>query len=101
MGEKQENLYEITGNERFWVGPLDPDSHLVYKMQSRSTEKEWLQTVDNTVLDKDYSEFSVRIYDPQARSLSFINRTMAILPKSRLRSIHALIGAYLDAIDSV
>jgi hypothetical protein len=91
--------YTIDAAERFWVGPFDPEQHLCHHMQSPSTEQEWFACPDGTEFDPDYSEFSVRIFDPRARSLSFINRTIAILPKSRLRSIYNLIGGYLEKID--
>jgi hypothetical protein len=90
----------MEGNEKFWIGPNNPELHLVYRMSSPTTEKKWFATLDGTELDPDYSEFSVRLHDPHICSLSFINQTMAILPKSRLRSIHKLIGEYLDEIDS-
>jgi len=85
--------------ERFWLGPNDRTKHTVYKMQWTSTEHKWLAAQDGTVLDPNYSEFSVRIHDPKARSLSFIYRTIAIIPKSRLRTIYNLIGEYLNEFD--
>jgi hypothetical protein len=87
------------GNEHDWLGPKDETKHLVYHGQSSTTEKRWLFTSDLLTLDPDYSEFSVRIYDPRCRSLSFIYRTLAILPKSKLRSIYNLIGDYLERKD--
>jgi hypothetical protein len=86
--------------ERFWLGPNDPTKHTVYKNQFDGTQSKWLNTPDGTILECDYSEFSVRIHDPKARSLSFVNRTIAILPKSRLRIIYKLIGEYLNEHDS-
>lgn len=86
-------------SERFWIGPENPEQHTVYHAQSESTEVKWLEASDATQLDPDYSEYSVRVHDPQARSLSFINRTIAILPKSRLRTIYNLIGLYLKTFD--
>ena len=91
--------YEMDAAERFWVGPKVPQKHLVYRMQSSDLQSEWLTVSDGTRLDPHYSEFSVRIHDPKAKSLSFINRTIAIIPKSRLRAIYNLIGEYLDAYD--
>jgi hypothetical protein len=85
--------------ERFWLGPRDPKKYVVHHMQRPATEQEWYATPDGTTLDPNYSEFSVRIHDPKARSLSFIYRTISILPKSRLRIIHKLIGAYLNDHD--
>lgn len=87
---------EIDGVERDWLGPKDETKHLVYHMQSETTEKRWLMSSDLIELDPDYSEFSVRVHDPRCRSLSFINKTIAILPKSKLRVIYNLIGRYLD-----
>lgn len=86
--------------ERFWLGPVNPEQHMVYKNQASSVQQAWYTCPDGTILEPGYSEFSVRICDPNARSLSFVNRTMAILPKSRLRSIHRLIGEYLNEIDN-
>jgi hypothetical protein len=85
--------------ERFWLGPAKPKDSLIYKQQLSETESKWTAAKDGTTLDSSYSEFSVRIHDPHARSLSFINRTIAIIPKSRLRTIYALIGEYLNAVD--
>ncbi len=92
--------YEITGAERDWLGPKDEEKHLIYHGQSKTTEEEWFYSSDLIALDPHYSEFSVSIEDPRCRSLSFINRTIAILPKSKLRIIYNLIGAYLDKVDS-
>jgi len=89
----------LDAQERFWIGPRNPEKHVVYHMQRDSTQQEWLATPDGTVLDPNYSEFSVRIHDPKARSLSFIYRTICILPKSRLRIIYALIREYLNEMD--
>lgn len=86
--------------ERFWIGPKDRTKHTIYKMQWSSTERAWLEAADGTQLDPNYSDFSVRIHDPKARSLSFIYRTICIIPKSRLRTIYNLIGEYLNEIDS-
>jgi hypothetical protein len=86
--------------ERFWIGPRNPKAHVVYHGQRDSTQQKWIDCEDGTVLDCNYSEFSVRLHDPKARSLSFIYRTIAIIPKSRLRSVHRLIGRYLDAHDA-
>ena len=86
---------EITGVERDWLGPEDETKHLVYKGQSTCNEQQWFFTSDWLTLEE-YSEFSVRLFDPKARSLSWISKTLAILPKSKLRAIYNLIGAYLD-----
>jgi hypothetical protein len=91
---------DLDAQERFWLGPFDPAKHVVFHAQRTATEQKWFTTPDGTILDTNYSEFSVRIHDPSARSLSFIYRTICILPKSRLRKIYALIGAYLNAHDS-
>jgi len=91
--------YEISGAERFWIGPHDEDKHLVYQMSSKTTEKEWFEVADGTQLDPNYSEFSVRIHNPNTKTLSAINNTMAVLPKSQLRTIRALIDAYLKEAD--
>lgn len=87
---------KITGQEYFWLGPINEKKYLVYKMQT--DRGRYYTTGDYIKLDPDYSEWSVRIFDPRCRSLSFINRTLAILPKSKLRAVHKLIGAYLDDI---
>jgi len=84
----------------FWVGPNDEKRQLIYHAQRRSTEQYWFLNEELIELDPDYSEFSVRIHDPRCRSLSFIYRTIAILPKSKLRVIYNLIGAYLEKIDN-
>jgi hypothetical protein len=96
--KKEEEKFDAA--ERFWLGPKHPEKHTIFHMQTVDTEQKWIDTEDGTVLDSDYSEFSVRLHDPKARSLSFIYRTIAILPKSRLRSIYRLIGRYLDEVDS-
>jgi hypothetical protein len=88
------------GNEHDWIGPKDETRHLTYHAQSETTQRRWFFSQDLIELDPDYSEFSVRIHDPRCRSLSFIERTLAILPKSQLRTIHNLIGDYLDDQDS-
>lgn len=90
---------KITGEEYDWLGPIDEEKHIVFKMQSSSCEKWWLMSADGLTLD-DHSEFSVRIHDPKLRSLSLILRTIAIIPKSKLRSIYNLIGRYLDDHDN-
>jgi hypothetical protein len=89
----------IEDTEKFWVGEMDEEKYTIYRMQSWTTETEWLHAKDGTELDPNFSEFSVRIHDPKIRSLSLINKTIAILPKSRLRSIYNLIGEYLNEID--
>lgn len=96
---KQYDPEEFDAAERFWIGPKDPKKHTIYHMQTDTTQQEWLAAKDGTELDPNYSEFSVRIHDPKARSLSFIYRTIAILPKSRLRAIYNLIGEYLNDVD--
>ena len=96
----EDSTFEIPGQEQDWVGPKDDSKHLTYQAQSETTEKRWFFSKDLIELDPDYSEFSVRIHDPRCRSLSFVYRTLAILPKSQLRTIHSLIGAYLEKIDS-
>jgi hypothetical protein len=96
----REEMADFDAAERFWLGPKDPAKHMVYKMQWTSTEQRWLATPDGTRLDPNYSEFSIRIHDPKARSLSFIYRTICILPKSRLRTIYNLIGEYLNEFDT-
>ena len=88
--------FQDYGNELDWLGPKDDKKHLVYHAQSPTTEQHWYISSDLIELDPDYSEFSVRIHDPRSRSLSFIYRTIAILPKSKLRVIYNLIGRYLD-----
>jgi len=82
------------GQQDDWLGPRDSDYHTVYRMQASSVEKAWYYTKDGTELEE-YSEFSVRLHDRNFRSLSFIYKTIAILPKSRLISIYNLIGDYL------
>jgi hypothetical protein len=93
-------MYEPKGNEQDWLGPKDQEKHVVYEAQSAKTERRWFFSKDLIELDPDYSEFSVRIHDPRCRSLSFVYRTMAILPKSQLRTIYNLIGAYLERMDT-
>ena len=90
---------DMPGQEQDWLGPRDESKHLVYHGQRTCNQERWFFTSDLITLDPDYSELSVRLHDPRARSLSWINKTLAILPKSKLRSIHNLIGAYLDTHD--
>ena len=90
----------MVASERYWIGPENPEAHVVYHAQSETTEKRWLLTGTGVELDPDYSEFSVRIHDPHTMSLSFIHRTIAILPKSKLRGIYNLIGGYLEKFDN-
>ena len=85
------------GNEADWAGwHADESKHITYTGQSDRQQKRWHFSQDLLELDPSYSEFSVRIHDPMCRSLSFIDRTLAILPKSRLRTIANLIERYLD-----
>ena len=95
-----DSTFEETGQERDWLGPKDESKHITFTGQSKSTEKRWYFSGDLIELDPDYSEFSIRIHDPRCKSLSFVNRTLAILPKSQLRTIHNLIGDYIDDQDS-
>lgn len=95
--DKNEDTLDET--ERFWLGPRNPERYVVYHMQRQYTQEMWTATPDGTEFDPNYSTFSIRIHDPKALSLSFINRTIAIIPKSRLRSIHNLIGEYLKEHD--
>jgi hypothetical protein len=97
---KQYTEDKFDAQERFWLGPRDPKRHVVYHMERDDTQQKWLATPDGTVvLDPNYSDYSIRIHDPKARSLSFIYRTICILPKSKLRAIYALIGEYINAVD--
>jgi hypothetical protein len=96
--KKEEDQFDAS--ERFWLGPKNPKRHAVYWMQTGPVERQWIDAEDGTMLDGNYSEYSVRLHDPKARSLSFIYRTIAILPKSRLRSIYNLIGRYLEVHDA-
>jgi hypothetical protein len=91
---------EFDASERFWLGPKNPKKHLVYHMQSNSTQQKWLAVSNGVELDPNYSEFSIRIHNPKARSLSFIYRTIAILPKQYVRDIYNLIGEYLNDHDN-
>lgn len=91
---------KLDAQERFWLGPRNPMLYIVYHMQRNYPQEAWTVTPDGTELDPNYSEFSIRIHDPKARSMSFINRTIAILPKSRLRSIYNLIGEYINEHDN-
>ena len=91
--------FVIPGQEHDWIGPKDETKHVVFQGQSVTTERRWFFSRDLIELDPDYSEFSVRLHDPRCRSLSFVYRTLAILPKSHLRTIYNLIGAYLYAHD--
>jgi hypothetical protein len=92
---------EFDAAESFWLGPKIPKKHLIYQMQHDSTQYKWLAVPDDDVyLDPNYSEFSIRLHSPKARSLSFIYRTICILPKSKLRAIYALIGEYLNEHDN-
>ena len=95
-----ENKYEMDAAERFWLGPVDKTKHLVYRAQSDSTQQKWFATKDGIHLDPNYSEWSVRIHVPSSRSLSFVYKTLAILPKSKLRAIYNLIGEYLNEKDN-
>jgi len=90
---------QFDARERFWLGPVNPEKCLNYHTQLSKTEQAWVAAEDGTVLDTTYSEFSVRVYNPKARTLSFINQTIAILPKSKLRIIYNLIGDYLNEHD--
>jgi len=84
------------GNESDWAGyHRDESKHLTYSGQSDREQRRWYFSQDLLELDPSYSEFSVRIHDPRCRSLSFIDRTLAILPKSQLRTIVNLIEHYL------
>ena len=88
------------GNENDWAGQhATVELHLTYHGQSDNAQKRWYFTGDLLELDPDYSEWSVRIHDPRCRSLSFVDRTLAILPKSRLRHIRSLISTYLGDTD--
>jgi hypothetical protein len=91
---------KFDATERFWLGPKSPTDTVIYKNQFDGTQSKWLSTEDGTALECDYSQFSVRVHDPKARSLSFVNRTIAILPKSRIRKIVALLTEYLEEIDN-
>ena len=93
------NKFEPEGSEKDWLGPQNSaePNYVIFRGQSKSSERHWFFSRDLITLDPDYSEFSVRLYDPQCKSLSFINRTLAILPKSQLKTIYNLIGAYLDS----
>lgn len=95
-----DSKFEITGQERDWLGPKDETKHVTFVGQSETTERRWYFSGDLIELDPDYSEFSVRIHDPRCRSLSFVDRTLAILPKSQLRTIYNLIGEYINDEDS-
>ena len=92
------NDFKPRGNELDWLGPKDETKHLVYHMQT--VDADWYATAEHLELDPNYSDFSVRIHWPGMRSLSFIYRTLAILPKSKLRDIYNLIGAYLERVDN-
>lgn len=94
----EDSTFQETGQERDWLGPEHEGDKLVYHAQSKTTEQWWFMSSDLLQLDE-FSEFSVRIHDPRGRSLSFINRTIAVLPKSKLRKIYNLIGAYLEKYD--
>jgi phosphatidylethanolamine-binding protein (PEBP) family uncharacterized protein len=86
--------------EQFWLGEQRTQAEVVVlKMQNETEEKRWFSTLGGTSLDPGYSEYSVRLYDPDTPSLSFIHRTLAILPKSRVRAIHKLLGAYIHESD--
>ena len=100
MNQEPNDDDQLDASERFWIGPRMPKRHVVYKMQLSLTEKALLTREGDTVLDTTYSEFSVRLYNPRARTLSFINQTIAILPKSKLRKIYNLIGEYLNEHDA-
>lgn len=88
--------FKAYGNELDWLGQKDESKYLTYHGQSDRAQKRWYFTGDILELDPDYSEWSIRIHDPRCRSLSFIDRTLAILPKSRLRAIANLIERYLN-----
>ena len=87
---------EMNGNEKFWVGHKDawlPEDHVVSHVAGLG--RKWIEDTKGLCLDPNYSEFSIRIYDSRSRTLSFILGTVAIIPKSLLKRIHTLIGAYL------
>lgn len=86
--------------ERFWLGPRQSPKHVVYHMQRDSTQQKWLETSGGIRLDPNYSEFAVRVHDPKARSLSFIYRTICVLPKSKIRAVVALLEEYLNDVDN-
>jgi len=87
----------MPGQELDWIGPQTEENTLIYKVQS--ADGEWMMTSGLLELDPNYSEFSVRIHDPRCRSMSFIYRTLCILPKSKLREVYSLIGRYLNELD--
>jgi len=86
----------IDATEKFWIGDRScwTQADVVVNHMS-SVEGEWFQTADGLVLDPDYSDWAVRIYHPKDRTLSFVLKTMAILPKSMIRRIYALLGEYI------
>ena len=80
----------MQGEELDWVGPVE-----TYHVSSETTGERWLST-DSLLELENHGKFSVRVYDPRIRSLLQGHRTVAVLPKSKLREIHALIGRYLE-----
>lgn len=81
-------------NEKFWLGE-DWSMGEVAINHMQTTDGDWYETEDGLQLDGNYSEWSVRVYHPRTRSLSWLHKTIAILPKSQLRALHKLIGEYL------
>jgi len=97
--KKEEDKFDA--QERFWLGPVNPAKHIIYYAQRCSTEQDWLVAKNGDVeLDPNYSDYSIRLHCPKARSMSFIYRTIAILPKSKVRAIAALLNAYLERHDA-
>lgn len=82
--------------ENFWSGEHWLDGDVVVNKMQASDGKRWLETDKKLCLDPSYSEWSVRIFDPNNKSLSWVLSTLAIIPKSLIRQVHALLGEYLD-----
>jgi hypothetical protein len=90
---------EVTGVEKDWLGPEDETKHIIFHMQSDAAEKRWLHAEESGLELEESGEFSIRIHHPKLKSLSFIFRTICIIPKSLLRDVYALIGHYLNDND--
>lgn len=88
----------MDASEKFWIGSEDcwTQGDKVVNHMRTTDGQDYFECTDGLRLDCDYSDFSVRIYHQSDRTLSFVLKTIAILPKSTLRSIHKMIGDYLE-----
>ena len=87
---------KMSAHQRFWVGPLEPLETIVYRMTAEAGSKMWYQVAGGIVLEPDHSEFTIRLHNPQFKTINYVNETIAVLPKHELKKIHQLIGEYLN-----